>query len=206
MNQAVTQDTLLGEKKKNEAQRICRSASSNVTMVITIYYRFNIIYIMRSIRWERLVPSYPRLLCYGLIFASTLEVSMQSSINIDQQLVLITGAARGLGEHLVRAFLREGARVVINYCHSAEAAQKLADEVSNALLAILAGIIDGAAVLLMCVQGWKHYRMSVTTVINNALLTLSCVCDARPSVEQLSMAELSQQFAGLVGGALNSTR
>jgi 3-oxoacyl-[acyl-carrier protein] reductase len=34
---------------------------------------------------------------------------MQNSFRLDQQLVLVTGAARGLGEYLVRAFLREGA-------------------------------------------------------------------------------------------------
>ena len=36
-----------------------------------------------------------------------------SSLPIDQQVVLITGGARGLGAHLTRAFLDQGARVVV---------------------------------------------------------------------------------------------
>ena len=34
---------------------------------------------------------------------------------LNEQLVIVTGGARGLGAHITRAFLREGARVVINY-------------------------------------------------------------------------------------------
>ncbi|MCD0502495.1 SDR family NAD(P)-dependent oxidoreductase, partial [Bordetella petrii] len=37
---------------------------------------------------------------------------------ISEQLVVITGGARGLGAHIARAFLRHGARVVINYHRS----------------------------------------------------------------------------------------
>ncbi|REM98984.1 SDR family NAD(P)-dependent oxidoreductase, partial [Mycobacterium tuberculosis] len=40
-------------------------------------------------------------------------------MQLSQQLVLVTGGARGLGQHLVRAFVREGAQVVINYHASA---------------------------------------------------------------------------------------
>ncbi|WP_290658123.1 SDR family NAD(P)-dependent oxidoreductase, partial [Kocuria sp.] len=35
-------------------------------------------------------------------------------MRIDTTIVLVTGGARGLGEHLSRAFAREGARVVVN--------------------------------------------------------------------------------------------
>ena len=48
--------------------------------------------------------------------------SPHTAVPIDQQTVLVTGGARGLGSHLVRAFLAQGARVVINYLTSAEAA------------------------------------------------------------------------------------
>ena len=49
---------------------------------------------------------------------------------LDQQLVIVTGASRGLGAAIARAFLREGARVVINYLNSDAAApirEKYAD-------------------------------------------------------------------------------
>ncbi|MCK9534884.1 MAG: 3-oxoacyl-ACP reductase [Pseudomonas sp.] len=131
---------------------------------------------------------------------------MQHSLRLDQQLVLVTGAARGLGEHLVRAFLREGAKVVINYHKSAAAAKTLANEAPEQLLAIQADITDSAAVQAMFAQAREHFGMPVTTVINNALPDFSFNGDARPKVEQLSMADLNQQFTGVVGGALNTTQ
>lgn len=45
---------------------------------------------------------------------------------LHRQLVIVTGGARGLGRDLVKAFLGEGARVVINYHTSANAAAELA--------------------------------------------------------------------------------
>ena len=131
---------------------------------------------------------------------------MQHSLRLDQQLVLVTGAARGLGEHLVRVFLREGAKVVINYHKSAAAAKTLANEAPEQLLAIQADITDSAAVQAMFAQAREHFGMPVTTVINNALPDFSFNGDARPKVEQLSMADLNQQFTGVVGGALNTTQ
>lgn len=131
---------------------------------------------------------------------------MQNTIRLDQQLVLITGAARGLGEHLVRAFLREGALVVINYCHSAEAAHKLASAAPEQLLAIQADVTDKAAVQGMFAQAREHFGKPVTTVINNALPSFSFNGDARPGVEELTLAQLNQQFDGVVGGALNTTQ
>jgi len=131
---------------------------------------------------------------------------MQKSLRFDQQLVLITGAARGLGEHLVRAFLGEGARVVINYYNSAEAAQKLASEAPDKLLVVQADVTDRAAVQAMFAQAREHFAMPVTTVVNNALPEFSFNGDARPRVEELQWHDLDRQFAGVVGGALNTTQ
>lgn len=131
---------------------------------------------------------------------------MQHSFSFEQQLVLITGAARGLGEHLVRAFLREGARVVINYHNSAAAAQALASEAPEQLLVVQADVTDSAAVQAMFAQAHEHFGMPVTTVINNALPQFYFNGDARPRVEELQWHDLDRQFAGVVGGALNTTQ
>ncbi len=131
---------------------------------------------------------------------------MQHSLRFDQQLVLVTGAARGLGEHLVRSFLREGARVVVNYRNSAEAAKKLASETPDRSLAVQADVTDSAAVQAMFAQARQHFGMPVTTVINNALPDFSFNGDARPNVAQLTWENLNQQFSGVVGGALNTTQ
>ena len=46
--------------------------------------------------------------------------SQRPTPSLDQQLVIVTGASRGLGAAIAQAFLREGAKVVINYLNSAE--------------------------------------------------------------------------------------
>ncbi|MFH7587713.1 3-oxoacyl-ACP reductase [Oceanimonas smirnovii] len=131
---------------------------------------------------------------------------MQTSIPFNEQLVLVTGGARGLGEHLVRAFLREGAKVVINYLNSAEAAQKLAAEAPEQTLAIQADVTDAAAVQVMFDQAEAHFGCPVITVINNALPAFSFNGDARPHAEALTWEHLHQQLEGIAGGALNTTR
>lgn len=131
---------------------------------------------------------------------------MYKSARFDQQLVLITGAARGLGEHLVRAFLREGASVVINYRNSAEAAHKLAGEYPARALAAQADVTDRDAVQAMFAQARRHFGFPVTTVINNALPDFSFNGDARPKAEQLTWENMTQQFTGVVGGALNTSQ
>lgn len=131
---------------------------------------------------------------------------MQHSFPFEQQLVLITGAARGLGEHLVRAFLAQGARVVINYFNSADAAQKLASEAPDKLLMVQADVTDSAAVQAMFAQAREYFGTPVTTVINNALPQFSFNGDARPRVEELQWQDLDRQFEGVVGGALNTTK
>ncbi len=135
-----------------------------------------------------------------------MQRSIAPAVALDQQLVLVTGAARGLGEHLVRAFLREGARVVINYRNSAEAAKKLVSEAPERTLAVQADVTDSAAVHAMFAHARQHFGAPVTTVINNALPDFSFNGDARPSVAQLTWENLNHQFAGVVGGALNTTQ
>ncbi|MGO5000340.1 3-oxoacyl-ACP reductase [Oceanisphaera sp. W20_SRM_FM3] len=124
----------------------------------------------------------------------------------DQQLVLVTGGARGLGEHLVRAFLREGAKVVINYLNSAEAAQQLASDYPAQALAIQADVTDAEAVKYLFAQAKAHFGQPITTVINNALPAFSFNGDARENADQLSWSNVQQQFEGVVKGALNTTQ
>lgn len=46
----------------------------------------------------------------------------QQAKRIDEQIVLVTGGARGLGVEIARSFAREGALVVVNYRRSEAAA------------------------------------------------------------------------------------
>src|SRR5918911_1541892 len=48
--------------------------------------------------------------------------------NLSNRVVLVTGASGGLGGEVVRAFVREGARVVDHFAEHGDRAEKLAHE------------------------------------------------------------------------------
>lgn len=133
-------------------------------------------------------------------------MSTTISIPLAEQLVLVTGAGRGLGAHIARAFLKRGARVIVNYLHSATAAEQLANETPDRALAIQADVNDAAAVATMIEQAEQHFEKRVTTVVNNALPAFQFNGDARPHADTLTWDNMHQQLEGVVRGALNTAQ
>ena len=129
-----------------------------------------------------------------------------SSLDFSQQVVLITGGARGLGAALSKAFLQQGARVVINYHRSKEAAGQLAATASDRAVAIRADVTDAQAVQQMVAQAQTHFGQAITTVVNNALPTFSFNGDARSHADVISWEQMDQQMQGIVRGALHTTQ
>ncbi|MFW0793278.1 3-oxoacyl-ACP reductase [Gordonia sp. CPCC 205515] len=123
---------------------------------------------------------------------------------IAERVVLVTGGGRGLGVHLVRAIAAEGARVVINYRRSADAARSLADEIGSSAISVEADITDRSAVEAMIGAAAEHFGSPVTAVVNNALPDYSFNGDDRSHADDLTWAELDTQLHGIVGGALNT--
>ena len=131
---------------------------------------------------------------------------MSATPVLNQQIVLVTGAARGLGAAISRAFLREGARVVVNYLHSADAARALVDTAPGQALAVAADVRDAHAVQRMIAQAEDHFGGPVTTVINNALPSFSFNGDARAQADTLTWEAMGQQLEGILRGAINTTQ
>lgn len=123
-------------------------------------------------------------------------------MNIRDQVVLVTGGARGVGAELARSFAREGARVVINWRSSADAAQALAAEIGERAVAVQADVTDRNAVEAMLEAVKAHFGAPVTTVINNAL-DYSFNGDARSMMETIGWDEFARQFDTVIKGALN---
>src|SRR5690606_29584226 len=118
--------------------------------------------------------------CAYLCLSRRYVMANSSSLPLSEQVVLVTGGARGLGACLTRAFLGQGARVVINYFTSAERAQALAATARERALAIQADVTDDSVVADMLRRAAEHFQTPVTTIVNNALPAFSFNGDARP--------------------------
>lgn len=119
------------------------------------------------------------------------------------QVVVVTGGARGLGRSIVQAFLQEGARVAINYWSSREAAEALAAEHPGRAVAIQADVRDRGQVAALFEQAEAAFGAPVTTVVNNALVDFVFNGEARPRAEVIGYDAFAAQFSGAVQGALN---
>lgn len=127
-------------------------------------------------------------------------------MQIQEQLVLISGGARGLGQSIARAFAREGAQIIINYHRSRDAAQALAQELGSRALAVQADITDPAAVAALVAAAQAHFGRPISTVVNNALADFSFNGDARARPDSITWQAFAAQFEGSVRGALNTVQ
>jgi len=125
-------------------------------------------------------------------------------MQIKDQVVLVTGGARGLGAAIVRALAREGARVVINYHRSERLANELASSLGARALAVKADVTDPAQVRKLVQAANQHFGQPIVSVINNALIDFSFNGDARSKITDIGWAAMNQQIEGAVKGALNT--
>lgn len=124
-------------------------------------------------------------------------------MQLQNQWVLVTGGARGLGESITRALLREGANVVVNYFSSESRAKVLQEEFPGRVIAVQADVTDADAVKRMFEEAKRISGEPILSVINNALIDFKFDGDARPQFEDLSWARMQQQVEGAVRGAMN---
>ena len=125
------------------------------------------------------------------------------ALPLDQQVVVVTGGARGLGRAITEAFLREGARVVVNYHSSREAADELAAAHPGRAVAVQADVRDRAQVDALVASAAEAFGAPVTTVVNNALVDFSFNGDARAKAHEIAYDAFAAQLSGAVQGALN---
>ncbi|WP_180024469.1 3-oxoacyl-ACP reductase [Acinetobacter sp. YH1901134] len=127
-------------------------------------------------------------------------------MQISDQIVLVTGGARGLGLAISQTLIAEGARVVVNYLSSQTAAEQLATAFPQQVFAYQADVTDKAQVEQLFAAAEAHFGTAITSVVNNALIHFQFNGDARPKMEELTAQHLQQQFGGAVVAALNTTQ
>jgi 3-oxoacyl-[acyl-carrier protein] reductase len=115
--------------------------------------------------------------------------------------VLVTGAGRGLGAAIARAFAREGARVAINYRNSKTSAQALAGDLGQGAAAFQADVTDPEAVQAMVAAITDRFG-APTVLVHNALADFRFNGDARKGLDAMDWTDIAQQAETAVGGAL----
>src|SRR5699024_382416 len=130
-----------------------------------------------------------------------------SGMRINEQVVLVTGGARGLGVEIIRAFSREGALVVVNYRRSEAAAADLVRELGeDRAVALRADVTDDDEVRALVDAARTHIGRPISTVVNNALVDSQFNGDARPRPETLTWEDFDSQLRGAVKGTLATTQ
>jgi 3-oxoacyl-[acyl-carrier protein] reductase len=127
-------------------------------------------------------------------------------MELKNQVVLVTGGSRGLGAETVKAFAREGARVVINYFQSEEKARQLAEEIGVAALAVQADVRNSEQVQSMFRQAKEHFGMPITTVVNNALVSFKFDPVTNKDAFSVGWEDYYAQLEGAIRGALNTVQ
>jgi 3-oxoacyl-[acyl-carrier protein] reductase len=126
--------------------------------------------------------------------------------DLDSQVVVITGASRGLGAALARAFGREGARVVVNYYQSPDRAEAVAADIGDRALPVQADVRDSGAVQAMVEKAADHFGQPVTTAVHNALIDYQFDAAARETADTVEWEDYEVQLEGAVKGALHLLR
>ncbi|MDE5415146.1 3-oxoacyl-ACP reductase [Alkalihalobacterium chitinilyticum] len=127
-------------------------------------------------------------------------------MELRQQTVLITGASRGVGAALAKAFVKEGANVIVNYFKSKEKAEDLAQTLGEKAIAIQADVRDKDQVEAMVAQAKDYFKTPVTTILNNALIDFQFNPVAQKNAFELQWENFNTQFEGSVKGSLNTVQ
>jgi 3-oxoacyl-[acyl-carrier protein] reductase len=126
-------------------------------------------------------------------------------MNFAGQVVLVTGAGRGIGAAIARAFAAEQATVAVNYLRQADTAQQVVDQckaLGGDAFAVQADVSDRAQAhgLVEQVVG-EAGRIDV--LVNNAFRSYAFDPEQRSTFADLSWSDYQAQFEGSVGAAFH---
>ncbi|MFA9458146.1 3-oxoacyl-ACP reductase [Halalkalibacter sp. AB-rgal2] len=127
-------------------------------------------------------------------------------MKLNEQTVLITGASRGVGAELAKAYANEGAQVIINYYQSQEKADHLVKAIGERAIAIQADVRDKVQVQEMVAKAKAYFGTPVTTIVNNALIDFEFNPVTQKNAFELEWEKFNTQLEGSVKGALNTVQ
>ena len=128
-----------------------------------------------------------------------------SSKHFHQQIVLITGASRGIGAAIAKAFATEGACVIINYLKNENAAHDVVQEcteLGGTAFAIQADVLNQSAVEEMVSQAIREVGR-IDVLVNNAFIPYRFDPENRKRFWETPWKDYQSQFEGSVGATHN---
>jgi 3-oxoacyl-[acyl-carrier protein] reductase len=129
-------------------------------------------------------------------------------MNFAGQVVLVTGASRGIGAAIARAFAAEGATVAVNYLRNVQAAD---DVVQACRLAggdafALQGDVTQAREAAQLVERVVEEAGRIDVLVNNAFRSYGFDPEQRRTFGELAWEDYQAQFDGSVGAAFHMCR
>ena len=125
--------------------------------------------------------------------------------NFEGQVILVTGASRGIGAAIAKAFAREGAMVLVNYLNNHAAAQAVVEQcqqLGGDAWALAADVRSAQAVNDMVAQALRETGR-LDAVVNNAFSPYTFDPEQRQRFWDVPWQAFQSQFDGAVHAAYN---
>lgn len=129
-------------------------------------------------------------------------------MNFAGRVVLVTGASRGIGAALARAFAAQQATVAVNYLSNADAADEVVRQCTAAggdAFAVQADVTDAAQAARL-VERVAQEAGRIDVLVNNAFRPYAFDPERRQAFGELAWADYQAQFDGSVGAAFHMCR
>lgn len=129
-------------------------------------------------------------------------------MNFAGQVVLVTGASRGIGAAIARAFAAEQATVAVNYLRNAEAARQAVEQCRAAggdAFAVQGDVTDAQQAAAL-VEEVVAEAGRIDVLVNNAFRAHAFDPEQRSPFGELAWADYQSQFEGSVGAAFHMCR
>lgn len=127
---------------------------------------------------------------------------MSDNHRLDGKVALVTGAGRGIGAAIAVALGQRGAKVVVNYANSHEAAEKVVDEIKangSDAIALKADVGDPEAVAKLMDKTVEHFGYLDIVSSNAGIVSFGHLKDVTPDVSYLThfnnrSTDIDQEF------------